>query len=483
MTKMKKNKALFDSSTIKIIGQVADLAGLSAYAVGGYVRDQLLGKPGKDIDIVVVGDGPTFARALADHLQVRQLSIFKKFGTAMFQYRGLTIEVVGARKESYRGDSRNPDVSGADLMTDLARRDFTINALAVALNAGAFGQMVDPYNGLADLHAGIIRTPLEPGQTFSDDPLRILRAIRFAAQLQFEIEERTFQALASERERLRIISQERISEEVLKILASKKPSIGFKLLEGTGVLELILPEINALKGVDQIAGYRHKDVFEHTLKVVDNVAHRSDNLGLRFAALYHDVAKPQTKEFKPGVGWTFHGHEEIGARMLPSIGRRLRLSQEMIEYAQKLIRLHLRPIHLAEEGVTASAIRRLIFQGGADLDDLITLCRADITSGNPKRVARHLANFDIVVERMQQVEEKDRLREFQPPVRGDEIMTTFGLEPGPMVGRIKKAIEEAILDGIIDNEHDAAFAYMMQFKEELFAESVESNRSKRSPGE
>jgi putative nucleotidyltransferase with HDIG domain len=465
-----KNKSVLPNSTLlKTIGRVADRAGLPVYAVGGYVRDRLLGKTGKDIDIVVVGDGPAFARQLADELRINHISIFKKFGTAMLQYRGMVIEIVGARKESYRGDSRNPEVSSADLKTDLARRDFTINALAVGLNDENWNMLTDPYNGLADLAAGIIRTPLEPKKTFSDDPLRILRAIRFATQLHFEIEPVTLQALGEERERLRIISQERISEEVTKILASKKPSIGFKLMDDARILELILPEISALKGVDQIAGYRHKDVFDHTLKVVDNVAHRSENLGLRFAALYHDVAKPMTKEFKQGVGWTFHGHEELGARMFPAIGRRLRLSQEMIDYVKKLIRLHLRPIHLAEEGVTDSAIRRLIFLGGAELDDLISLCRADITSGNPKRVARHLANFDLVVERMQEVEERDRLRAFQPPVRGEEIMTTFNLAPGPLIGRIKKALEEAILDGIIPNEHDAAFAYMLQIKEELFA--------------
>lgn len=473
MTKMKNNKALFTSPIIKTIGRVADQHGFAVYAVGGYVRDLLLGKSGKDIDIVVVGDGPAFALALADHLQIKKVEIYKQFGTAMLHHRDKTIEIVGARQESYRGDSRNPQVSGADLLTDLARRDLTINAMAVSLNAATYGTITDPFDGRADLQAGIIRTPREPLQTFSDDPLRILRAIRFATQLQFEIEPVTRAALAAERERLKIITQERISEELLKILLSKKPSIGFKLLDESGVLALVAPELSALKGVEQIGGYSHKDVFEHTLKVVDNVAHHAAPIGLRFAALYHDVAKPQTKEFKPGIGWTFHGHEELGARMLPAIGRRWRLSQEVIEYARKLVRLHLRPIHLAEEGVTASAIRRLIFIGGAELDDLIALCRADITSGNPKRVARHLANFDLVVERIAEVEEKDRLREFQPPVRGDEIMATLALPPGPLVGKIKKAIEEAILDGVIPNEHDAAFAYMMQIKDERLSDAKE----------
>ena len=470
---MKNKTLLFDIPILRTIGQVADRAGVAAYAVGGYVRDLLLGNPVKDIDIVVVGDGPAFARTLADHLHSKNISIFKNFGTAMIQHQGMTIEVVGARKESYRRDSRNPEVSSADLMTDLARRDLTINALAIALNAAHFGELIDPFDGQADLHAGIIRTPLDPEQTFADDPLRILRAIRFATQLQFEIEPLTLQGLSTERERLRIISQERIRDEFLKILGCKKPSLGLRVLNGAGVLDLILPEISALRGVDQIAGYRHKDVFEHTLKVVDNVARVSDNLCLRGTALLHDVAKPQTKEFKPGVGWTFHGHEELGAHMLPAIGQRLRLPLDMVAYAQKLVRLHLRPIHLAEEGVTDSAIRRLIFLGGAELDDLMTLCRADITSGNPKRVARHLANFDVVVKRMQEVEERDRLRAFQPPVRGDEIMATFSLAPGPLIGKIKKAIEEAILDGEIPNEHDTAFAYMMQHQESLLSQNSE----------
>ncbi|HOT96096.1 MAG TPA: HD domain-containing protein [bacterium] len=470
---MKKKRPHFDVPILRAIGAVADHAGCAAYAVGGYVRDRLLGRTGKDIDIVVVGDGTAFAQQLADHLNIANISIFKKFGTAMLRYRGLSIEVVGARRESYRSDSRHPEVSSADLETDLARRDFTINALAVSLNGARYGEVIDPFAGRADLEAGILRTPLDAVRTFSDDPLRILRAIRFAAQLQFEIEPLTFQALGSERERLHIISQERISEELVKMIASRKPSIALRLLSDSGVLDLVLPEVAALKGVEQIASFRHKDVFEHTLKVVDNVAQVSDQLGLRFAALFHDIAKPQTKEFKPGTGWSFHGHEELGARLFPAIGRRLRLPQEMIDYIQKLIRLHLRPIHLAEEGVTDSAIRRLIFLGGADLDDLITLCRADITSGNAGRVARHLANFDIVVKRMQEVEERDRLRAFQPPVRGDEIMSTLGLAPGPMVGTIKKALEEAILDGLIPNEHDAAFAYMLQVKDRLLTGQTE----------
>ncbi len=468
--KIKKNKAFFASPLLKKIGAIADANGFAAFTVGGYVRDLYLNRPSKDIDIVVVGDGPRFAEILASGLRAPECTIFKKFGTAMIKHRGKIIEVVGARSESYRGDSRKPEVMGADLATDLARRDFTINAMAIGLNQERYGEVIDPFHGLDDLAAGIIRTPLPPQKTFFDDPLRIMRAIRFAAQLHFVIAEDTMQALHDERERLSIISQERITDELTKIVASDKPSYGFKLMDETGVLELILPEITALKGVDQIAGYRHKDVFEHTLKVLDNVARESGPLELRWAALFHDVAKPQTKEFKQGLGWTFHGHEEIGARMMTAIGKRLRLSQEVIAYVQKLIRLHLRPIHLAEEGVTASAIRRLIFQGGQELDDLILLCRADITSGNPKRVAKHLHNFDVVVQRMQEVEEKDSLRQFQPPVRGEEIMATLNLQPGPLVGKIKKAIEEAILNGDIANDHDAAFEYMMHIKSDLLSD-------------
>jgi len=465
--KKTKSQAFFDNSIIKAISELGAEEKVAVYVVGGSVRDWLLGRRHKDIDIVVVGDGPDFAQKLANRLKVRAVSIFKNFGTAMMQSDDKTIEIVGARRESYRGDSRKPQVHQADLTEDLARRDFTINAIAVSLNQESWGEIIDPFAGRQDLEAGILRTPLEPQQTFFDDPLRILRAIRFAAQLQFRIHPATLAAIEAERERLRIISQERITDEMMKILACKKPSVGFNLLAQTHVLELIMPEIAALRGVEQIGAFRHKDVFHHTLKVVDNISQVSDHLPLRLAALFHDVAKPVTKEFKKGIGWTFHGHEEIGARMMSAIGRRMRLAQDLIDYVQKLIRLHLRPIHLAEDGVTASAIRRLIFQGGAELDDLITLCRADITSRNARRVEKHLANFDLVVQRMQEVEEKDRLRQFQPPVRGDEIMQICGLEPGPMVGRLKKAIEEAILNGEIPNEHEPALDYLLRIKDEI----------------
>ncbi len=464
-------KANFTNKLLRSIGQVGDRENVPVYLVGGYVRDQLLGKSSKDIDFVVLGDGPLFAQRVAEHLHSGSCTTYEKFGTAMVRHRDYILEFVGARRESYRGESRNPDVAAADLPTDLSRRDFTINAMAVSLNAESYGVLIDPYNGREDLQHGIVRTPLEPAKTFFDDPLRIMRAIRFSCQLHFQVEEKTKFGLAQERDRLRIISQERITEELWKIITAKKPSLGFRLMEETGVLDIVLPELVELKGVQQIGRYRHKDVFDHTLKVLDNVARVSENPRLRLVALFHDIAKPQTKEFKTGIGWTFHGHEELGSRMMMNIGKRLRLANDVIEYAQKLIRLHLRPIHLAEEGVTDSAVRRLIFHAGAEMDDLITLCRADITSGNEKLVAQHLANFDMVAQRMQEVEESDRLRQFQPPVRGQEIMEVLGLTPGPLVGRVKKAIEEAILNGQIANEHDAAFQYMMQIKDEILAPS------------
>ena len=463
MYKPNFKKKLFES-----LGQVAESMGVRVYIVGGYVRDRFLNRPDdNDIDFVVVGDGPAFAQKAAVFLNTKKVTIYKRFGTAMIRYRKNSLEFVGARKESYRGDSRKPEVERADLQDDLARRDFTINAMAVALNPDNYGTLIDPYDGRADLDAGIIRTPLDPQKTFYDDPLRIMRAIRFSCQLQFHIEEKTHNGLSSEAHRLSIISQERITDELIKILKSSKPSIGFRLMEETGVLKTVFPELAQLKGVEKVGNHRHKDVFYHTLRVLDNLAAVSDKLELRIAALYHDIAKPTTKAYDPAAGWTFHGHEEIGARMFRKIGRRLRLSNEIIEYVKKMIRLHLRPIHLSEEGVTDSAIRRLIFTAGDDIDDLLTLCRADITSGNPQRVKKHLANFDVVEQRVAEVEEKDRLRNFQPPVRGEEIMQTFGLSPGPLVGKIKTAIEEAILNGDIPNEHDAAFEFMMSIKDDI----------------
>jgi poly(A) polymerase len=403
----------------------------------------------------------------------------------MLKWDDMQLEFVGARKESYRGDSRKPQVEPADLPSDLSRRDFTINAMAFALNAEKFGTLVDPFDGRKDLQARLLRTPLEPSMTFSDDPLRIMRGIRFATQLDFKIEEKTFSGMREMRERLRIISQERITEELLKILTAPRPSIGLCLLDDVGVLEIIFPEFVALKGVEEYKGYFHKDVFNHTLMVVDNLAAMSDKIPLRLAALVHDIAKPRTKAFIQGKGWSFHGHEDVGARMLPAIFNRLRLPNDWLKYVQKLTRLHLRPIALTEEECTDSAYRRLLFQAGEDLEDLLMLCRADITSGNVKRRERHLANFDFVVERLNEVEEKDRMRAFQSPVRGDEIMQVCNLTPGPLVGKLKSAIEDAILDGKIPNEHDAALAYLLGIKDDILAgkallqqgETTENSRS------
>ena len=449
------------------IKQAAQESNVPAYIVGGYVRDAILGNPSKDIDFVVEGDGPQFAEHVARILGTSDVTVYKKFGTAMVRYRDLVLEFVGARKESYRDHSRKPDVENTDLLTDLSRRDFTVNAMAVSLNPDDFGEIIDPYNGRHDIRKKVIKTPLEPERTFYDDPLRIMRAVRFATRLGFHVDEVTRSGLHSEAERLRIISQERITDELLKIMACEKPSIGFQLMDETGILPIILPEVNELKGVDQVGKHSHKDVFNHTLKVIDNLAGVTDDMGLRLTGLFHDIAKPATKQFRPGTGWTFHGHDEIGARMIVKIFRRLKLSNDLASYVEHLTRMHLRPIQLAEEGVTDSAIRRLIFDAGDAIDDLITFCRADITSANPKRVAEHLGNFDFVVKRIGEVEEKDRLRQFQPPVRGNEIMETLGLQQGKQVGIIKKAIEEAILNGDIPNEHDAAFEYMFKIKDSL----------------
>ncbi|RMD93319.1 MAG: HD domain-containing protein, partial [Calditrichaeota bacterium] len=401
--KSKKSVVLHDLKAhpiLKRLGQIADEKGVDVCAVGGFVRDYFLHKQVKDIDFVVIGNGIAFARAVAHSLQTRRVAVYKKFGTAMIEYRGYKLEFVGARKESYRENSRKPRVAPADLMTDLARRDFTINAMAVSLNRETYLQLIDPFGGLDDLKQKLIRTPLEPETTFHDDPLRIMRGVRFATQLQFNIHPHTFAAMAKMRDRLRIISQERITDELLKIISAEKPSIGFRLLDEAGILEIIFPELVALKGVEEREGYQHKDVFDHTLMVLDNVAKVSQSLPLRLVALVHDIAKPRTKQFKEGKGWTFHGHEEIGARMLPAIFKRLRLPNDWLKYAQKLTRLHLRPIALTEEECTDSAYRRLLFQAGEDLEDLLVFCRADITSGNPQRRQKHLANFDFVVKRL-----------------------------------------------------------------------------------
>ena len=456
-----------EQELLKIIGNLADQKKTSVWAVGGFVRDKFLNKSVKDIDFAVVGEGPRFAKNVAKKLGTRNVVIFPKFGTAMVDVEDFRLEFVTARSESYLENSRKPIVTRSDLDSDLLRRDFTINCIAYGLNRENFGKIYDPLNGKTDIKAKIIRTPLDPVVTFKDDPLRIMRAIRFATQLGFEIDQNTFQALKQMRQRLEIISLERISEELKKIIMATRPSTGFYLLDEVGVLDIIFPEMVAMKGVEQREGYHHKDAFHHTLMVVDNVAKVSDKFDLRFAALVHDIAKPRTKRFIEGTGWTFHGHDEIGARMLPEICQRFKLPNSTLKYTQKLTRLHLRPIHLSEEGVTDSAMRRLLFQAGEHLEDLLTLCRADITSGNPRRVKKHLANFDHVVARLEEVEEKDSMRAFQSPVRGDEIMAVCGIPLGPKVGQLKKMIEEAILDGLIPNEHDAAYQYLLEVKDQV----------------
>jgi putative nucleotidyltransferase with HDIG domain len=446
------------------IGRLADAAGIRAFVVGGYVRDLLLGRRDQDVDIVVMGDGVSFARHVARALGVATVVAFEKFGTAMIPAEGGKIEVVGARREVYHPDSRDPDVVAGTLQEDLQRRDFTVNAMAASLNAETFGRLLDPLDGRGDLRRRILRTPLDPTRTFEDDPLRIMRAFRFAAQLEFQLDRAVLAAARAMRERIGIVSQERVTEEFLKILGSAQPSVGLKLMAEAGILAQVFPEIAQLAGVDQRRDHHHKDVFLHTCTVVDNIAGATENLWLRFAALVHDIAKPRTKAFIEGTGWTFHGHEEVGARMMKKIFHRMRLPLEHLPYVEKLVRLHLRPMVLVEEEVTDSAVRRLAFEAGPDIDDLMALCRADITSKNPSLVARYLRNYDIVVQKIAEVEERDRLRNWQPPVKGEEIMAVCGLEPGRRVGQLKKAIEEAILEGRIPNEHDAALAYLLQIK-------------------
>lgn len=458
-----------DTQIFHTVGEMADSLNRQCYTVGGYVRDLFLDRKSKDIDFVTVGSGIEVAQALAKKLgKGTHLSVFQNFGTAQVKYHGIELEFVGARRESYRRDSRKPIVEDGTLADDLSRRDFTINAMAICVNNSLFGELIDPYDGIGDLGRKLIRTPLDPDITFSDDPLRMMRAIRFATQLNFTIYPETFNAITRNASRITIISKERVMDELMKIMASPKPSIGWELLYRCGLLKLIFPEFAAMKGVEVVNGRGHKDNFYHTLEVLDNVAQKSDNVWLRWSALLHDIAKPVTKKWDDNIGWTFHNHNFIGAKMIPRIFKEMRFPlNEKMKYVQKMVELHMRPIALVEDEVTDSAVRRLLFDAGDDIEDLMTLCEADITSKNQEKVKRFLDNFVIVRRKLVEIEEKDRIRNFQPPVSGEEIMKLFGLQPSREVGTLKEHIKNAILDGIIPNERDAAYALMLEKAKEM----------------
>lgn len=461
-------KHRLDHRIFDAAGKAARKSGAEVFVIGGYVRDLLLERPCKDIDFVSNSDGIALARATAESLGVKEVNIFKNFGTAMFRLDDLDIEFVGARKESYDPGSRKPFVSPGSLEDDQNRRDFTINALAISLQEENYGELIDPFHGLEDLEHGILRTPLDPDITYSDDPLRMMRAIRFASQLGFTIEKKSLESIARNCERIGIVSMERVSTELNKIILSPKPSVGFKLLFNTGLLHQFFPEMVLLHGVEERNGIRHKDNFYHTLQVLDNVAESTDNLWLRWAAILHDIAKPPTKRFHPELGWTFHGHEDKGARMVPKIFQRLKLPLDhKMKYVQKIVLLHLRPIALTKEEISDSAIRRLLFEAGDDVEDLMILCKADITSKNEAKVKKYLANYEIVMEKLKEVDEKDRVRNFQPPITGEIIMATFGIQPCREVGIIKTRIKDAILDGDIRNDYEDAHALMMKIANEL----------------
>ena len=442
------------------ITRVVDRMGVEAYVVGGYVRDYYLRRPSSDIDVVVVGSGVAVAEELARELGAK-VTIYKTYGTAMLRWRDTEVEFVGARKESYKPESRNPLVEPGTLEDDQRRRDFTINAMAWSINGDTFGELVDPFGGMEDMEDCIIRTPCEPDKTFSDDPLRMMRAVRFASQLGFDIDDETFDGIVRQAERIKIITRERIAVELNKIMASPVPSIGLNLMRVSGLLKYVLPELDRMSGVERRGKHGHKDNFEHTMKVLDNLAKRSDDMWLRWAALFHDIGKPLTKAYDPRQGWTFHQHEAVGSKMIPQLFRRLKLPMnEPMRFVQKMVFLHMRPIVLSEDLVTDSAVRRLLFEAGDDVEKLMTLCEADITSGIDSKVKLYLKNFELVREKMRDLEERDRVRNFQPPITGDIIMKTYNLPPSSVIGEIKEVIKNAILDGVIPNDYDAAYRLM-----------------------
>lgn len=488
-TSLTQLEELPDAQLLRRIGELARDEGLRAFVVGGYVRDLLLGRGTTDIDITVSGDGVVFARKVRPALHGSRVVAFERFGTARLQVRGMEIEFVGMRREEYREESRKPNVAAGSIEDDLARRDFTVNAMAASIMPDDFAALVDPFDGRGDLERRLLRTPLDPAATFSDDPLRMMRAFRFAAQLDFRIDPDALAAVERMQERIRIVSMERVRDEFLKLLAAPRPSVGLAPMMEAGLLQHVFPEFHALAGVDQrsveypdgVRNFHHKDVFYHTLKVLDNLCEVSDDIWLRFSAILHDIAKPRTKQFVEGTGWTFHGHPEIGARMVKRIFERMKLPMEPVPFVKKMVLLHLRPIALINEEVTDTAIRRLLFDAGSDIDELLQLCRSDITSKNPKLVRRYLRNYDLLVARMREVEERDRLRNWQPPVDGETIMRVCGLEPGIAVGVLKTRIEDAVLDGVIPNDHDAALEYLLSIKDEVLAGPLEKKpRSKKS---
>lgn len=465
-----------EQGIMQLVSKAAKNIGLSAYLIGGFVRDKILNRPTKDIDIVCDGDGIALAHAVAALLPEKtKVAFFKTYGTAQMIISGIEVEFVGARKESYAPESRNPEISAGTLEDDQKRRDFTINALAISLNETDFGTLIDPFDGLLDIQDKIIRTPLLPDQTFSDDPLRMMRAIRFASQLQFHIEVSCLESICRQKDRIKIISKERIAVELNKIIMSRQPSVGFDLLFRSGLLQIILPQLAALSGTEYIDNKGHKDNFYHSIQVLDNIVPNTDNLWLRWAALLHDIGKAPTKKFEKGHGWTFHGHEVVSGKMVPKIFDNLKLPlNEKMQYTRKIIELHHRPVALTKENITDSAIRRLLFDAGDDIDDLMTLCEADITSKNAQKVKKFLENFELVRQKLKEVEANDKIRNWQPPISGEEIMATFGLNPSREVGYIKTAIREAILDGIIANNYEAAHIFMLEFAAGLSLKPVKS---------